>query len=235
MGELVTGLVFSSMSSPPKESISKIDIVFGPQAALYGPDASQGLLNIIPKHPRHNTENEINFSASNLEKYRVGGRYSKIINEASSFDISFESYTAKELPYGNTERGFNGYYDEGENFVVINENDVYDEGEVFTDTENYYIAPLTFNRTTTLDTLHHDLYGELPTNRNYIRINYYHTLNNGNELNFASNFSTATGFAMGSYGPLFQDSFSSTTSIKYNSSNYAIRYTIINQKSNMAS
>ena len=62
------------------------------------------------------------------------------------------------------------------------------------------------------------LYGELPTNRNYIRINYYHTLNNGNELNFASNFSTATGFAMGSYGPLFQDSFSSTTSIKYNSS-----------------
>ncbi len=51
LGESVSGQVYSVISGPPKESISRLEILFGPQAALYGPDASQGLLNIITKHP----------------------------------------------------------------------------------------------------------------------------------------------------------------------------------------
>ena len=50
MGEALTGQVYSVLSGPPKESISRIEVLFGPQSALYGPDATQGLLNIIPKH-----------------------------------------------------------------------------------------------------------------------------------------------------------------------------------------
>ena len=66
LGEAVSGMVYSLLSGPPKESISRIEVLFGPQSALYGPDASQGLLNIITKHPRDNDMSEVNLSMSNL-------------------------------------------------------------------------------------------------------------------------------------------------------------------------
>ena len=77
VGESVTGQVYSLLSGPPKEAISRIEILFGPQSALYGPDASQGLLNIITKHPMQDSRNEINFSMSSLNDPRLGGRYVK--------------------------------------------------------------------------------------------------------------------------------------------------------------
>ena len=70
-GEALSGQVYSLLSGPPKESISRIEVLFGPQSALYGPDASQGLLNIIPKHPMQDNTNEINFSTSSLNNPRL--------------------------------------------------------------------------------------------------------------------------------------------------------------------
>ena len=100
LGESVSGQVYSVISGPPKESISRLEILFGPQAALYGPDASQGLLNIITKHPMEDETNEINFSISNLNDPRLGARYVKNFDKVS-IDISGETKIASELPYGN--------------------------------------------------------------------------------------------------------------------------------------
>ncbi|MBL51364.1 MAG: hypothetical protein CMG57_05345 [Candidatus Marinimicrobia bacterium] len=69
---------------------------------MYGPDASQGLLNIITKTPKTDDENEINFSISNLDKYRIGGRFTKSYNKFA-FDITGTATRANELPYGNTD------------------------------------------------------------------------------------------------------------------------------------
>ena len=102
IGEAVSGQVYSVISGPPKEAISRIEVLFGPQAALYGPDASQGLLNIITKTPKTDDENEINFSVSNLDKYRFGGRFTKAYDKFA-FDISGTSTRANELPYENTD------------------------------------------------------------------------------------------------------------------------------------
>ena len=102
LGESVSGQVYSLISGPPKEAISRLEILFGPQAALYGPDASQGLLNIITKHPMIDETNEINFSISNLNDPRLGGRYVKNFDKVS-IDISGETKVASELPYGNKE------------------------------------------------------------------------------------------------------------------------------------
>ena len=71
------------MSGPPKEAISRIEVLFGPQSALYGPDASQGLLNVITKHPMQESKNEINFSISSLNDPRIGGRYVKNFEKLS--------------------------------------------------------------------------------------------------------------------------------------------------------
>ena len=103
MGEAVTGQVYSLISGPPKESISRIEVLFGPQSALYGPDASQGLLNIIRKHPMQDAMNEINFSTSSLNNPRIGGRFVKNYNKIS-IDISAESQYTNEIPYGNDEK-----------------------------------------------------------------------------------------------------------------------------------
>ena len=100
MGEALTGQVYSVLSGPPKESISRIEVLFGPQSALYGPDATQGLLNIIPKHPMKDPNSEINFSTSSLKDPRLGARFVKNYDKFS-IDISGEIKNAKEIPYGN--------------------------------------------------------------------------------------------------------------------------------------
>ncbi len=102
LGEAVTGQVYSLLSGPPKESISRIEVLFGPQSALYGPDASQGLLNIIPKHPMQDPTNEINFSTSSLNNPRFGGRYVKNYDKIS-IEITGEVKYTNEIPYGNDE------------------------------------------------------------------------------------------------------------------------------------
>lgn len=102
LGEALTGQVYSLLSGPPKESISRIEVLFGPQSALYGPDASQGLLNIIPKHPMRDPYSEINLSTSSLNNPRIGGRFVKNY-EKFSIDISGEIKDSREIPYGNDE------------------------------------------------------------------------------------------------------------------------------------
>ena len=102
LGEALSGQVYSLLSGPPKESISRIEVLFGPQSALYGPDASQGLLNIIPKHPMRDNTNEVNFSITSLNSPRLGGRYVKNYDNIS-FDISGEFKYTNEIAYGNDE------------------------------------------------------------------------------------------------------------------------------------
>ena len=96
MGEALTGQVYSVLSGPPKESISRIEVLFGPQSALYGPDATQGLLNIIPKHPIQDPNSEINFSTSSLKDPRLGARFVKNYDQLS-IDISGEIKNLKKF------------------------------------------------------------------------------------------------------------------------------------------
>ena len=131
IGEAVSGQVYSIISGPPKEAISRIEVLFGPQAALYGPDASQGLLNIITKNPKVDDENELNFSVSNLDKYRVGGRLTNTY-EKFAFDISGNATRANELPYGNTESDNPIWWELGGERLILNED---------------YYSPLEINRT----------------------------------------------------------------------------------------
>jgi len=131
IGEAVSGQVYSVISGPPKESISRIEVLFGPQAALYGPDASQGLLNIITKTPKTDDENEINFSVSNLDKYRIGGRFTKAYDKFA-FDVSGSATRANELPYNNSDTKNPIWWELGGDKLYLNED---------------YYSPLEIDRT----------------------------------------------------------------------------------------
>ena len=172
VGESVTGQVYSLLSGPPKEAISRIEILFGPQSALYGPDASQGLLNIITKHPLQEPMNEINFSMSSLNDPRLGGRFVKNY-ENLSFDISGETKFHNEIPYGN---------EDDELFWVI-------RGDTSFLTEDLF-EPMELNKNQLLANLYYRLNkkDELSTFYNFINGSgyamgslgpiYFHNLNN---------------------------------------------------------
>ncbi len=46
------GLPFGNMNTTIKEDIERIEVVLGPSSALYGPNAHNGLINVVTKDPR---------------------------------------------------------------------------------------------------------------------------------------------------------------------------------------
>mgnify|MGYP001194871107 CR=1 FL=1 len=134
----------------------------------------------------------------------MGGRYSKLFNENSAVDLSFEFLKTKEFPYGNIEKDSNGNY----------------------------INPLVFNLinpNASGDTLYEDFYSSMNQYRNSLRFGYFHSLNNGDEINLTSNLFSSSGLAMGSYGVYYLEVLSNISSLKYNSQNHSFRYSIILQ------
>ena len=160
MAELFSNQLYTTIASPPKESISKIEVVFGPQSSLYGADASTGLLNIIHKDPRTNQDNEVNLSGSTVSKYRLGSRIASKVSDNFAWDIVAEASQAKEFDYGNTEKDENGDY----------------------------IAPVTWIDEDPLtglpDTLvlQEDYYGVMDQHKYYLRSNLFYTFRNGQLL-----------------------------------------------------
>jgi len=240
MGELVSGQIYSHITSPPKETISKIEVLFGPQSALYGPDATMGILNIIKKHPRIDSQNEINLSGSSLNKLRFGSRIANVY-EKLAYDIVFEGSFAKELTYGNTKRGSNGIWDHNEEYTDENGNDQYDEGEPFID--DGYINPIWYadDKNGDLDYddegevryLNSDYYEDMSQNKYSLRSNFYYSLQNDSELSLSLTNISGTGYAMGSVGPMYVlSNLTNKMSTKYVSNNHSLRYTIAiqNQK-----
>ena len=49
---IATGLPFGQLSTVTKDDIERIEMVLGPTAALYGPNAHNGLINTISRDPR---------------------------------------------------------------------------------------------------------------------------------------------------------------------------------------
>ena len=55
------------------EDIERLEVVFGPSSALYGPNAHNGLLNVITKHPKDSQGANVSFGSgsSNYQSFRA--------------------------------------------------------------------------------------------------------------------------------------------------------------------
>jgi iron complex outermembrane receptor protein len=80
------------------EDIERLEVVFGPSSALYGPNAHNGLLNIIPKHPNEKPGLDISYTSgsSNFQSQRL--RYARSGN-LFSYKINLENSEYKEWDY----------------------------------------------------------------------------------------------------------------------------------------
>ncbi|MCB9257147.1 MAG: TonB-dependent receptor [Chitinophagales bacterium] len=95
------------------EDIERIEVVRGPGSALYGPNASDGVMHIITKSPLsmsgdHNAETSISFTGGSRSVWAPSVRHSQKINDKIGFKVSggymqghdFEYQDPREPGYG---------------------------------------------------------------------------------------------------------------------------------------
>ena len=77
------------------EDIERLEVVFGPSSALYGPNAHNGLINIIAKHPNEKPGLDLSYTqgSSNFHSQRL--RYAKA-GDIFSYKINVENSQYKE-------------------------------------------------------------------------------------------------------------------------------------------
>lgn len=205
LADVIYGTVNSMTFSPPREAISKIEVLYGPQSTLYGPDATNGLSNIIPRDPRYDSSSEINLSINSNSMKRVGGRYAKSM-ENYAFDILFESMESPEYNYGNTDTNAAGEYINPIWFNYMDEN------------ANY--VSLSTNK---------DIYGNMDQKRNLIEGNLYFNLLGG-DVKMKSLYSIGDGYVMASTNPTYhKESIVFLQDFKFRKDNYFFRSTYRNQ------
>ncbi len=69
------GLSAGHMTMTPREDLEKVEIVTGPSSALYGPNAHNGLLNAITRHPRDSQGGTLVLGTGENNLFTMRGRY----------------------------------------------------------------------------------------------------------------------------------------------------------------
>jgi outer membrane receptor for ferrienterochelin and colicins len=89
------------------EDIERIEVVLGPGAALYGPNAANGVMNIITKSPFDSPGGSITVGgglaassgSSDVNVYRTGLRYAAVVNDKVAFKVSGDFTGGKDWRY----------------------------------------------------------------------------------------------------------------------------------------
>jgi len=99
---VATGLPFGALSTTVKDDIERVEIVLGPTAALYGPNAHNGLVNTITKDPR--TYPGTTLALGGGSQSTLGGRFrhAQAVNDRFAFKIAGEYLQGEEFEYVDT-------------------------------------------------------------------------------------------------------------------------------------
>lgn len=116
---------FGPVLGTSKEDIKQVEVIVGPNSALYGANASSGVVNIITKDPREYSGQSVTFSAGNRSMFRVGGRSSAVINKRFAYKVSADRYTANDFtsyvnPTNDTPAKKNDPLSDNPNFNISN-------------------------------------------------------------------------------------------------------------------
>ncbi|RMF66444.1 MAG: PEGA domain-containing protein, partial [Calditrichaeota bacterium] len=96
---VATSLPLGALSTTVKEDIDRIEVILGPNAALYGPNAHNGLINTITKDPRTSEGTTFVAGGGNHNTFSGRFRHAKVVNETFRYKASFEFDRGQEFNY----------------------------------------------------------------------------------------------------------------------------------------
>lgn len=96
---IATGLPFGSFSTIMRDDIERNEIILGPNAALYGPNAHNGLINTITKDPRASEGTTIAVAAGNQEQFNIRARHAQKVGDKFAFKVWGERFQGEEFNY----------------------------------------------------------------------------------------------------------------------------------------
>ncbi|MEP0986236.1 TonB-dependent receptor [Ekhidna sp.] len=99
---VATGLPFGPLSPQIKEDIDRVEVILGPNSALYGPNAHNGLVNIITKDPRASEGTTVVLGAGNQNVFTSRLRHAQILNDKFSFKVNFEYTRGEEFQFADS-------------------------------------------------------------------------------------------------------------------------------------
>jgi iron complex outermembrane receptor protein len=83
----------------PNEDIGQIEVVLGPGAALYGPNAANGVMHIISKSPFESKGTTVSLGAGNRSVFRGALRHAGTSGERFGYKISGQILQGKDWEY----------------------------------------------------------------------------------------------------------------------------------------
>lgn len=99
---IATGLPLGALSTTVKEDIERMEVILGPAAALYGPNAHNGLVNTITKDPRTSPGTTVAFGGGNQSVASARFRHANVVNQKLAYKISGEYSRGEEFSYVDT-------------------------------------------------------------------------------------------------------------------------------------
>ena len=103
---IATGLPFGPLNTTIQEDIERLEVILGPNATLYGPNAHNGLLNTITKDPRtsEGTTLVVNPGVSGDGDFFFSGRFrhAQKVNDKFAFKVMGEYTAANEFDFADS-------------------------------------------------------------------------------------------------------------------------------------
>ncbi|WP_034888437.1 TonB-dependent receptor [Gillisia sp. Hel_I_29] len=96
---VATGLPLGTFTTITKDDIERVEIILGPNAALYGPNAHNGLVATITKDPRTSEGTDIAVAAGNQEVFSARLRHAMKLSDKFAFKVWGEHTQGKEFDY----------------------------------------------------------------------------------------------------------------------------------------
>lgn len=82
------GGVFGTTTTVAPQDIKQIEVIVGPNSALYGANAAQGVINVITKSPKETTGQRITIKGGNRGQFGVGFRSSEMLGKKWGYKIA---------------------------------------------------------------------------------------------------------------------------------------------------
>lgn len=95
------GLPVGAFTATPKVDLAGIEVLVGPGSALYGPDASNGVITLQTKDPREYQGTTLEAAGGSRSFADVQGRHAGVIGDRWGYKISGEYQTAEDFQNQN--------------------------------------------------------------------------------------------------------------------------------------